>query len=127
MSTDEFLQLYEKALQAQAAANTSVKVLEMRAKLMISAPTAEISNEERAQIAKFIAENQDWLVGRTLRFLDDVRRPAVEIAEYMDCDKTTVFRLCKKQKLDAIKNAKGEWMVSTLSVIHYLDGETQEE
>ena len=38
MSKDEFLQQYAVALQAQAAAETQVKVLEMRAKLEFGNP-----------------------------------------------------------------------------------------
>ena len=134
MSKDEFLQQYAKALQAQAAAETQVKVLEMRAKLEFGNPIdgepgASAANDN-SEVNEFIKKNKPELTADDIDFLLLVEATAKQVANWWEVSVSKVNRTLRrgifKHGVSSVPGASHT--ISTVSVVRAVfNGEAKKE
>jgi len=131
MSTDEFLDQYTAAVTALAAAETNVKVLEMRAKLLLLSDTVSKSKpKKKTKIQAFIEQNANQIEQCDIEFLSKPSRDTREVAEYREFKhRNEVSKLLRDGIFKpGVGDKPGKRMVDTLSVVgDLLTGNTEKQ
>jgi len=120
MLVDDFLKKYERALQAQADADVTVKLLEMSVKVkqFDSAKPRKKTPKKKPQKKKAEAKGYD---DDEQEFLSVRVRPLPEVAKFMGMPATKVWRLAKRGILisEQPDGPNTTVWISTQSVIDY--------